>query len=131
MAILFLADIDNLLFAIMLPERHRARIEVVGRVELGEDEEVALAFTRQTHTVLILVAVLGAVLLGGAYGDDGFFATGLFAFLAFWVGGVVQARATGHSTNAEACNKIGRTTCASMLGAAGFGLLAFLSAALT
>ena len=41
-AMLFLCEIDNLLYAFLLPERERARVEVEGRVELGESEVVAL-----------------------------------------------------------------------------------------
>ena len=34
-AMLFLCEIDNLLYAILLPERERARVEVEGRVSVN------------------------------------------------------------------------------------------------
>ena len=56
-AVLFLCEIDNLLYAILLPERERARVEVEGRMELGESEVVALMHSKAAHVVLVLVVV--------------------------------------------------------------------------
>eukprot|EP01047_Picozoa_sp_COSAG01_P015682 COSAG01_NODE_789_length_13572_cov_322.875158_1_plen_158_part_10 len=62
-AVLFLCEIDNLLYAIVLPERERARVEVEGRVELGESEAVVLMRSKAVHVVLVVVVVPCAVLV--------------------------------------------------------------------
>ena len=111
-AILFLADIDNALFATMLPERLRVRIEEVGHVELGDAEAAALARTKPIHTALILVTVLGSVAIGGVDGDG---AAVVFTALTFWVGGVAEAFGAGRSV-CDVCKRIGWATGASLLG---------------
>ena len=65
-AVLFLCEIDNLLYAILLPERERARVEVEGRVELGEAEAAALMRSKAVHVAVLVVAVPCAVVLGGS-----------------------------------------------------------------
>jgi hypothetical protein len=127
-AILFLADIDNLCFAVMLPERTRARIEEAGRVKLGDAEAAALARTKPIHTILILAYVLGCVSVGGQGADDGFHGVVVIQFspVVFWVGGVAEAFGEGHR-GAELCKAIGRTTGAGFLGGLVYTVLYFFS----
>ena len=56
-AILFLCDIDNIFFDLVLGERVRARVEDAGRVELGDAEATALARTKAVHVMLLVLAV--------------------------------------------------------------------------
>ena len=60
-AILFLCDIDNIVFDLALGERVRARVEGAGRVELGSAEAAALTRTKAVHVALIVLAVLAGL----------------------------------------------------------------------
>lgn len=67
-AILFLSQIDNVLFAVLLPEPARARVEERGHVELQGTELRQLAQTKMVHTVLVTVMLLVLVQLIGHTG---------------------------------------------------------------
>ena len=117
-AVLFLCEIDNLLYAILLPERERARVEVEGRLELSESEAVALMRSKAVHVVLLVIAVPCAVLVGVD-------AT-LLPLLAFWVAGVTEAVLGGASVG-EACKEVGKTTGRWLLESVGCVVLYVLS----
>ena len=108
-AVLFLCEIDNLLYAILLPERERARVEVEGRVELSESEAVALMRSKAAHVLLLVIVVPCAVL-------SGILET---TWLAFWVAGVTEA-VLGSASAGEACKEVGKTTGRWLLGGVGF-----------
>lgn len=60
--------IDNLCYHFGLAERTRARVEDAGRVELADNEAVAIARSKEVHIVVIVAAVLMAVsMAGGAW----------------------------------------------------------------
>jgi hypothetical protein len=126
-AVLFLCEIDNLLYAIMLPERERARVEVEGRVELGEAEAAALMRSKAVHMVLVVVAVPCAVALGGSGDGDSFWLALLLPLLAFWVAGVTEA-VLGSAGAGEACKEVCKVTGRWLLGLVGFFVLWGLSA---
>ena len=86
-ALLFLCDIDNIAFDLVLGERVRARVEDAGRVELTDLEATALARTKAVHVVLIVLGVLASVGLG----EDGTF----LAWIALFLGGVVESFVPG------------------------------------
>ena len=117
-AVLFLCEIDNLLYAILLPERERARVEVEGRVELSESEAVALMRSKAVHVVLLVIAVPCAVLVGVDLV--------WLPLLAFWVAGVTEA-VLGSASVGEACKEVGKTTGRWLLGMVGFAVLFLLS----
>ena len=117
-AVLFLCEIDNLLYAILLPERERARVEVEGRVELGEAEAAALMRSKAVHVVVLVVVVPCAVAYGGSVGSVG--------SLAFWVAGVTEA-VLGSAGAGEACKEVGKVTGRWLLGFVGFFVLFQLS----
>ena len=54
-------DIDNLTFAVLLPEKLRAHVEAHGQVELTIAQATALARTKPVHVVVIGLAVLAGV----------------------------------------------------------------------
>lgn len=56
-AILFIVEVDNVFFAIFLPERVYARVEAMGHVELSEEELSMLARGKIAHSVLMVVAM--------------------------------------------------------------------------
>ena len=115
-AVLFLCEIDNLAYAIGLGEKLRARVEVDGRVELGEVEADALALSKIVHVCVLGVVVpcgVFASVRGGALAN----AVVLFflPFFAFWLAGVVEVVA-GVAGVAEACKEVGRVTGQCLLG---------------
>ena len=123
-AVLFLCEIDNLLYAILLPERERARVEVEGRVELGEAEAAALMRSKAVHVAVLVAAVPCAVVRGGG-GDLASFDLALFLpILAFWLAGVTEA-VLGSAGAGEACKEVGKVTGRWLLGLV--GLIALLS----
>ena len=111
-AVLFLCEIDNLLYAILLPERERARVEVEGRVELGEAEAATLMRTKAVHVALVLVVVPCAV---GAHAKVDTMLSLSLPFVAFWVAGVTEA-VLGRASAREVCNEVGKVTGRSTLG---------------
>jgi hypothetical protein len=120
-AVLFLCEIDNLLYAILLPERERARVEVEGRVELGEAEAAALMRSKAVHVVVFVAAVPCAVALGGS-GDRASFEALLLPLPAFWLAGATEA-VLGSASAGEACKEVGKVTGRWLLGMIGLSVL--------
>ena len=118
-AILFLCEIDNVLFAVLMPERFRTRVEQYGRVELGDVEAATLARTKLVHTMLIVMAALISVSLGASGGYTGLIACFCLSFLAFWAGSAVEALGQGLS-GPEIARYIAQTTGALLLGLCGW-----------
>ena len=56
---------DNLCYHFGLPERIRARVEDAGRVELADNEAVAIARSKEVHIMVIVASVLMAVASAG------------------------------------------------------------------
>lgn len=57
-AILFITEIDNVTYTILLSEATRARVEKDGRVELQETEAAELQRSKAIHVVLLVLVVL-------------------------------------------------------------------------
>ena len=125
-AVLFLCEIDNLLYAILLPERERARVEVEGRVELGEAEAAALMRTKAVHMVVLVAAVPCAVVLGGSEDSAGLGLAFSLSVLAFWLAGATEA-VLGSAGAGEACKEVGKVTGRWLLGFIGWFVLFLLS----
>jgi hypothetical protein len=60
-AILFIFEVDNAMFAVGTAERVRARVEAAGRVEIGDDEAAELARKKWLHVVGVTATVLVGV----------------------------------------------------------------------
>ena len=56
-ALLFLTEIDNLAYALGLSEQARKRMEVEGRVELGEEATALLLRSKIAHMVAIVAGI--------------------------------------------------------------------------
>ena len=112
-AILFLCDIDNIFFDLALGERVRARVEDAGRVELEDAEASALARTKAVHVALLVLSVLGGVWSANVYAAIG------LPFVAFLVGGVVEAFAPGAGA-AETTKRVCKVVGEWLLGFCGF-----------
>lgn len=65
-ALLFLTEIDNLAYALGLSEQARKRMEVKGRVELGEEATALLLRSKIAHMVAI-VAGIGWIVVSRKY----------------------------------------------------------------
>ena len=117
-AILFLCDIDNIFFDLVLGERVRARVEDAGRVELEDAEASALARTKAVHVALIVLSVCSLMLVG----EPGAF----LPLLAFLLGGVAEALVLGASA-AETAKRVGKVLGAWLLACFGFIFLVILS----
>ena len=120
---LFLCEIDNITYEILLGEKVRSRAEASGmRVEIGDAEAVSLARTKAVHVALITVAVPGIVWSEGA---------ALFLpFLIFWVGGAAEAvgdAVSGGGGAAGACKGLAKVTAAALLGVVGVVALFLMS----
>ena len=88
-AVLFLTEIDDVLFNYGVGERIRDRAKVAGRVELGPAEEDMLAKTKMSHVVLLFFAVVMAV-KQMEVAKDGYLVGTSLQFGAFWVGGLLE-----------------------------------------
>ena len=121
-AMLFMCEIDNIAYAVGLSESARARVEAVGRVELGEKERGALARLKSSHTVLVVAAVMAGVLTRTAMGA----AQIPITVLSFLVGGVLEAATTATTGDGgdgkAAAVAVATTVASSFAGVLGFGL---------
>jgi hypothetical protein len=117
-AVLFLCEVDNIAYTILLSERVRMRVEEHGRVELGDAEAVALTRSKAVHVALIMMAVLAAV--WSADSEKGF----QLSFLAFWLAGVVGVVGDAVCGSGVAvgtvCKGVAKVTGAWLLGLVGF-----------
>ena len=118
--VIFLCDIDNIVFDLALGERVRARVEDAGHVELEDAEASALARTKAVHVALIVLGMLGGVWSGTV--EAAFF----LPFLAFLLGGVAEAFVPGASA-AETAKRAGKVLGAWLLGMVGFVFLVVLA----
>jgi hypothetical protein len=118
-AVLFLCEIDNLAFAVFLPERLHAWVEDEGRVELGEAEAKALMLSKMVHVPVLVVVVPCAVAAGGSGAPDIELWSLFLPQLAFWVAGGTEA-ALGAASAREACVEVGKVTGKWLLGFFGY-----------
>jgi positive regulator of sigma E activity len=122
-AILFMCDIDNICFNLALGERVRARVEDVGRVELGAAEASALARTTLVHVVLLVLSVCTLVLFPKEMAAN---AAVVCTMLVFPLGGVVDAFVQGASA-AETAKRLGKVLRAWLLGLCVYLVLAMVT----
>jgi hypothetical protein len=123
-AVLFLCEIDNITYEILLGEKVRSRAEASGmRVEIGDAEAVSLARTKAVHVALITVFVPAAVWMAGIEGI-------YLPFPAFWLAGAAEAvgdAVSGGDGVAGAFKGLAKVTGSVMLGFAGFLVLGFMA----
>ena len=60
-AILFICELDDILYQLGLPERLKTRIDAEGRVALNDEEASALFSMKAAHVVAVVVSVLALV----------------------------------------------------------------------
>jgi hypothetical protein len=122
-AVLFLCEIDNLVYAIGMGEKLRARVETDGRVELGEGEANALMLSKLQHVCVLVLAVPCGVWVGGNGGNYSVSVVGRYLpIFAFWLAGAMEAIADADGA-ARACKKVAKVTGRWLLGSGGFFVL--------
>jgi hypothetical protein len=84
-------EVDNLAYSLGLPEAWKARLEEAARVELGVEEQTAIARTKVVHLVLITATLIGGVANCRRGDPSGF----MLPFVAFLLGGIIDACSSG------------------------------------
>lgn len=123
-AVLFICEIDNIVYAVGLGERIRTRIEEEAHMELDSQQMSNMARTKAVHATLIVLFIVCEVLV--AEGLD----NGVLAVVAFWTGGIAEVLADPATTPMETAKRMGRVTMACLGGfcvAGGMLALAFIS----
>lgn len=77
-----MTEVDNLAYSLGLPEAWKARLEEAARVELGVEEQSAIARTKVVHLVLITATLIGGVANCRRGDPSGF----MLPFVAFLLG---------------------------------------------
>eukprot|EP01046_Picozoa_sp_COSAG06_P000246 COSAG06_NODE_7_length_38054_cov_37.302569_8_plen_470_part_00 len=112
-AILFMCDIDNIFFDLVLGERVRVRVEDAGRVELGVAEALALARTKLVHVALLMLTVCSLIWL--PEGEE-HVAMLQIPWGAFLLGGMLDAFVVPGASAAETAKRAGKVLVTSLLG---------------
>eukprot|EP01052_Picozoa_sp_SAG31_P013763 SAG31_NODE_836_length_11643_cov_3.389813_13_plen_243_part_00 len=101
LAVLFLLDADNLIFAQFLGEATRVRVEEIGRTELSENDAKLVSLTRQSHAVMLPPAIISAVWTAPPLVKVDLQLAGIIPVLPFIVGWVVElsVRVCAHDRN--------------------------------
>lgn len=86
-----MTEVDNLAYSLGLPETWKARVEEAARVELGVQEQTAIARTKIVHLVLITATLIGAVANCRTGDPSGF----MLPYVAFLLGGIIEACSSG------------------------------------
>ena len=107
---------SNAAYAFLLDDKARSRVEARGRVELSGPEAAALAFSKNVHTGLVVAVVLMVVKVVGGLTDGAASALMLgLPFIAFWLGGLADARRpTAGATAKAACRTAGEALAGSV-----------------
>jgi hypothetical protein len=121
-AVMFLCDIDNLAYAVFLPEDLRVMVETNGRVELGKEEAKSLMRSKVVHVIVLVLVVPCAVAIGGSGNAVGWFIGMVLPLIAWWIAGVVAA-VVGAADASEALKEAGKTTGRWMFGMIGMVVL--------
>jgi hypothetical protein len=87
-------EVDNLAYSLGLPEAWKARLEEAARVELGVEEQSAIARTKVVHLVLITATLIGGV-ANCRRGDPSGFMLPFVAFLLGCQAGIIDACSSG------------------------------------
>ena len=115
----FMCEVDNLIYAVGLQERVRARVEKAGRVDLVDTDTVVLNRMKLCYAVVVLAAVFSGIVRGGLLkegmqiGEDNTFQS---SFACFFVGNVVEAATTPGTTTKERLRGVALAICCFVVG---------------
>ena len=93
-AVLFLLDVDNIIFSTALSDKVRAQVEEAGRVQVTAAQATRMARTKLAHIVLVIGFVLVSVSTRLTY-----LKAGALAFVVMWAGGMVEGCMAADSTS--------------------------------
>eukprot|EP01052_Picozoa_sp_SAG31_P014036 SAG31_NODE_860_length_11431_cov_8.068920_7_plen_127_part_00 len=99
-----MCEVDNLMYAIGLQERVRARVEKEGRIYLEDVDTVAINRMKFCYGAVVLAAVFGGIIYGAflkegmQVGEDKTF---LSSFTCFFVGNIAEAAIEPKATTKE------------------------------
>ena len=98
LAVLFLLDADNLVFAQFLGETTRAQVAAAGQIELSPGDTRLVSVTRQVHATLIPIAIIVAVWSAPRLAKHDMQLAGIIPLLPFIIGFVAETwvRVTSH-----------------------------------
>jgi hypothetical protein len=144
-AVLFLTDVDEAVYAFCLKEAVRSRVAEAGRVQLSRSDDQDLWISKTVHVALIVLCVLGNVWLvlprgdegtggeteggGGSGGGHMLLLNAMFCgpFGVFVLGGVLQIEGIVHHSDKvhpqEACCQVARVLAQGLAGLLSFGAL--------
>eukprot|EP01044_Picomonas_judraskeda_P009002 COSAG03_NODE_1067_length_4919_cov_1.767842_2_plen_132_part_00 len=118
-AVLFLAELDNISYAIGLNEQLKRRVDEVGRVSLSAPEMDELGRLKLVHTALAMLCIVGtcaSVRLLGRLNFGFFF---LWPFFTIWFGAIIEAATSPTRKAKVVCVVVSKC----FLGAIGFALV--------
>lgn len=121
LAVLFLLEIDDILFAHFMPSSARAEILRTGRPTIGEAEAYLLAVTKPLHTVVVAFVIVSQIVIAGLtrrwqHGMP-------MMFGAFWLCGLVEAAINRTGENAKVVDSFAGTRFGLVLVSALLGLV--------
>jgi len=131
-AVMFLTEVDEGLYAFGLSSAERSMVEDGGRTTVSCPEQKTLRSSKWTHALLIMVSILSPVIIGPPSAGSGISeSTSLLilmlqAFVVFWMGGLAEATVANSAaggTAAQTALAIARKTAASMAGVVMFLVL--------
>jgi hypothetical protein len=129
-ALLFVAEIDNLAFHIGMPEQTRAYIEVAGRVRLSELQATELWWSKKVFATMMPIALI-APLPWVAHATKGGVAFGWICAAVVYIGiGLVEELGgpdDGTTGNNNVVGRVARTLGKVLLGLICFGVVIPLS----
>eukprot|EP01046_Picozoa_sp_COSAG06_P046899 COSAG06_NODE_6718_length_2811_cov_3.835546_4_plen_119_part_00 len=113
-------DVDNLTFALLLPEKLHTVVKTHGQIELTDAQTKAIAQTKPVHVFLIVFAVFIDIVWVG-WGDIEFMAVPM----VFGLGGMIEVVSAGYNY-AQLCREIAKMFIAATLGFLVTGLFLLL-----
>ena len=93
-AVLFLCEIDNIVYAVGVGERTKSRYEELGRVELEDVEAATLARSKTAHSFFVMVMPILGVLTQSTGSD---FVSMFLCRFAFFLGSVAEVYVPGET----------------------------------
>ena len=110
-ALLFICEMDNLAYELLLPGSMRAQVDEEGRVQMEQVKELQLVWSKIVHVVLVVLAIpscLISVVLRGRVAIAP-------PFITFLLAGTIEVF-IGNATGTQACKKVVTVAATSLLG---------------
>ena len=112
---LFICELDNVAFAVGLPEHIRSRVERVGCVELNATDIEVIAWSKTVHLVLVIFFIFVWILTASAGPMSPAQVVGI-QFLPFLFGGICDELRSPGATTAQKIRGVGTVVGLSLVG---------------